>query len=110
MKLTKTDYLIYRDCGKNAWLKVHKPDIYYAKPLSAFDQGIIETGNEVDELARDLFPGGVLLTSRDATEETMELVNSHINVIYQPVFETEKYKIVCDIISWDDVAQVYDLY
>ncbi|MFA6386485.1 MAG: DUF2779 domain-containing protein [Candidatus Paceibacterota bacterium] len=110
MKLTKTDYLIYRDCGKNAWLKVHKPDIYYAKPLSAFDQGIIETGNEVDELARDLFPGGVLLTSRDATEETMELVNSHINVIYQPVFETENYKIVCDIIVWDDVFQVYDLY
>lgn len=110
MKLTKTDYLIFRDCGKNAWLKVHKPDIYYAKPLSAFDQGIIETGNEVDELARDLFPGGVLLTSRDAAEETMELVNSHINVIYQPVFETEKYKIVCDIIVWDDVTQVYDLY
>lgn len=110
MKLTKTDYLIYRDCGKNAWLKVHKPDIYYEKPLSAFDEGIIETGNEVDELARDLFPGGVLLTSRDAIDETMELVNSHINVIYQPVFETEKYKIVCDIIVWDDVNQVYDLY
>ncbi len=110
MKLTKTDYLIYRDCGKNAWLKIHKPDIYYAKPLSAFDQGIIETGNEVDELARNLFPGGVLLMSRDAYEETMELVNSHINVIYQPVFETEKYKIVCDIIVWDDLSQVYDLY
>ena len=43
MKLTKTDYLIYKDCGKNAWLKVHKPDIYYTKPLSAFDEGIIET-------------------------------------------------------------------
>ncbi|MFA6354922.1 MAG: DUF2779 domain-containing protein [Candidatus Paceibacterota bacterium] len=110
MKLTKTDFLIFKDCGKNAWLKVHKPDIYYAKPLSAFDEGIIETGNEVDELARDLFPGGELLTSRDATEETMELVNSHINVIYQPVFETEKYKVVCDIIVWDDVAKVYDLY
>ena len=110
MKLTKTDFLIFKDCGKNAWLKVHKPEIYYAKPLSAFDQGIIETGNEVDELARDLFPGGVLLTNRDAKEETMELVNSHINVIYQPVFETGKYKIVCDIIFWDDDAQVYDLY
>lgn len=29
-KLTKTDFLIYKDCAKNAWLKVHKPDIYLA--------------------------------------------------------------------------------
>ncbi len=66
MKLTKTDYLIWKDCAKNAWLKVHKPDIYFAEPLSAFDQGIIETGNEVDLLARELFPNGILVTGFDA--------------------------------------------
>jgi len=65
MKLTKTNYLIYKDCAKNAWLKIHKPDIYYSKPLSAFDEGIIETGNEVDILARELFPGGVLIDDRN---------------------------------------------
>lgn len=110
MKLTKTDYLIFRDCGKNAWLKVHKPEIYHAKPLSAFDEGIIETGNEVDALARDLFPGGVLLESRDASEETMELVNNETPIIYQPVFETDIYKVVCDILVWNPLFEVYDLY
>src|ERR1035437_3046998 len=110
MKLTKTDYLIYKDCGKNAWLKVHKPEIYYAKPLSAFDEGIIETGNEVDILARDLFPGGVLLTSRDASNETTELIKSKTGVIYQPVFETEIYKIICDILVWNLTTNAYDLY
>ncbi|MFA6274527.1 MAG: hypothetical protein WC662_05185, partial [Candidatus Paceibacterota bacterium] len=64
MKLTKTDYLIYKDCEKNAWLKIHKPDVYFAKQLSAFDKTIIETGNEVDILARSLFPNGILIEDR----------------------------------------------
>src|SRR3989344_4267215 len=56
--LSKTNYILFRDCPKNAWLKIHKPDIYYAHELSAFEQQIIETGNEVDLLARELFPTG----------------------------------------------------
>ncbi|MFA5778157.1 MAG: DUF2779 domain-containing protein [Candidatus Paceibacterota bacterium] len=110
MKLTKTDYLIYKDCAKNAWLKIHKPDIYFAKPLSAFDQGIIETGNEVDILARDLFPNGVLVSDRSAVEETKQLVKSQTPIIYQPVFETDLYKIICDILVWNSSSKAYDLY
>lgn len=110
MKLTKTDYLIHKDCAKNAWLKVHKPDIYFSKPLSVFDQGIIETGNEVDELARDLFPGGILLTDRNVSKETKKLVEAKTPVIYQPVFETNLYKMICDILVWNQVANCYDLY
>ncbi|HLP86923.1 MAG TPA: DUF2779 domain-containing protein [Candidatus Paceibacterota bacterium] len=110
MKLTKTDYLIYKDCAKNAWVKVYKPEIYFAKPLSPFDEGIIETGNEVDLLARDLFPDGVIPANRDASEETMEFIKAQTPVIYQPVFETEFYKAICDILVWDPLAKVYDLY
>lgn len=108
MKLTKTNYLIFKDCAKNAWVKVHRPEVYFEKPLSEFDQGIIETGNQVDILARDLFPGGFLIEDRDASEETMKLVESRESVIYQPVFETNKYKMICDILVWNGKA--YDLY
>lgn len=110
MKLTKTDYLTYKDCAKNAWLKIHKSEVYFAKPLSAFDQGIIETGNEVDILARELFPNGVLITDRNASKETMELVKAETPVIYQPVFETDLCKIVCDILVWNGDTELYDLY
>src|SRR5574343_585805 len=110
MKLTKTDYLIYKDCAKNAWLKVHKPDIYFAKPLSTFDQGIIETGNEVDALARNLFPNGILVSDRDDSKGTMELIKKNIPVIYQPVFENDLYKVISDILVWNNVSKVYDLY
>ena len=110
MKLTKTDYLIYKDCTKNAWVKIYKPEVYFAKPLSPFDEGIIETGNEVDVLARDLFPDGVIPVNRDASEETMEFVKAQTPIIYQPVFETELYKIICDILVWNPLFKVYDLY
>jgi hypothetical protein len=110
MLLTKTDFLIARDCSKNAWLKVHKPDIYREKPLTDFDLNIIETGNEIDALARELFPGGVLVEQRDDTELTRKLMVEHTPVIYQPVFATSEYKAVADIIVWNDGTQTYDLY
>ncbi len=110
MKLTKTDYLIYKDCAKNAWLKVHKPDIYFAKPLSTFDQGIIETGNEVDTLARELFPNGILISDRDDSKGTMELVKNNTSIIYQPVFEADLYKVISDILVWNKTSKAYDLY
>mgnify|MGYP003393688408 CR=1 FL=1 len=58
LMLTKTNYIIWRDCHKNAWLKIHKPEVYFAHELSEFEKQIIETGNEVDLLARNLFPTG----------------------------------------------------
>ena len=42
MTLSKTNYLIYRDCAHNAWVKAHLPELYRAKPLSVFDQAIID--------------------------------------------------------------------
>lgn len=37
---------------------MHKPEIYFASELTDFEKQIIETGNEVDELAREIFPNG----------------------------------------------------
>lgn len=63
--LSKTDYILYRECSKNVWFKIHKPDIYSESELSDFEKTIIETGNEVELEARKLFPGGVLIEGRD---------------------------------------------
>ena len=65
MKLTKTNYLTYRDCAHNAWVQMHRPDIYNAQPLSEFDEALMETGRDVDELGRGLFPDGVLIERGD---------------------------------------------
>ena len=82
--LSKTNYIIWRDCHKNAWLKIHKPDIYFAHELSAFEQQIIETGNEVDLLARDLFPTGE----------------------YQKKFEVDGFLAITDILYGNNLYEV----
>ncbi len=110
MILTKTDFLISKGCNKNAWLKVHKPDVYRKKELSAFELNIIDTGNEIDELARQLFPGGVLVEDRHDATLTQELIANRTPVIYQPVFITDKYSAIADIIVWNNNTEAYDLY
>lgn len=109
MKLSKTDYLIWRECPHNAWLKVHRKDIYNATPLSAFDQGLLDTGNEVDILARDRFPGGVTIERGDAFR-TARLVAQRAPVLYQPVFETKQLTTACDILVWNAKTGHYDMY
>ena len=110
MKLSKTNFITYLDCRKNAWLKIHRPDIYYEYPLSSFEQNIIETGNEIDVLARDLFPGGVLIEDPEDNELTQQLIDQQTKVIYQPVFTTDKFLTACDILVWNDDNSLYDLY
>ena len=78
-------------------------------PLSVFEQAIIETGNDVDVRARALFPGGVLIRRGDAAG-TAGLVEARTAVLYQPVFETDRYTTACDILVWNDASGAYDLY
>jgi hypothetical protein len=109
MKVTKTNYLRYRDCAHNAWVAVHQPDVYHAHPLSEFDQALMETGRDVDELARDLFPGGFLMPRSDIAM-TAAHVAQRGRILYQPVFETDRFATVSDILQWNAAVGMYDLY
>lgn len=108
--ISKTNFLICLECAKNAWLKIHRPDIYKKESLSSFELNIIDTGNQIDELARKLFPNGVLVESRDDTEYTQKLMAEKTPVIYQPVFATEKYITASDIFVFNQETGVYDIY
>ena len=37
-KLTKTDFILYKECTKNVWLKWHMPDEYKKFELSDFEK------------------------------------------------------------------------
>lgn len=108
--LTKTDFLVSKGCNKNAWLKIHKPDVYHTKELSAFELNIIDTGNEIDQFARQLFPDGVLVENRNDADYTTELIAQKTPVIYQPVFKTDTYSAIADILVFNTVSGMYDLY
>jgi hypothetical protein len=66
--ISKTDYVLWRECAKNAWLKLHRPEVYYDAELTEFDQAVIDAGIEVEGVARGLFLGGVLVTGSKAPQ------------------------------------------
>ena len=111
-QLTKTDFISYKECPNNVWIKWHMPEEYAKFPVSEFEQSLGEMGNEVEELARDMFPNGYLIEKRSegAQELTMKLMSEHTPIIYQAVFSTDKYLAATDVIHWNEKASAYDLY
>lgn len=112
MIVSKTDYILFRECHKNAWLKIHKPDIFYASKLSDFELSIIETGNEVEIEARKLFPSGFLIEGRDEESQklTAELIAKKQPVIFQGAFLKNNFFAAVDILQYDEAKQEYYLY
>lgn len=112
MKLSKTDFILYRECPKNIWVKWHLPDAYGKFELSEFEQALADIGNQVEAVARTMFPEGVLVQGRghEAQEYTKKLMMEHTPVIFQAVFSTDHYLAATDVIQWNTEAQAYDLY
>ena len=109
MVLSKTDYLLYRECKKNAWLKINKPDVYYNHELTAFEKMIIQTGNEVELVARGLFPTGILIEGRDsvAQKTTLGHIQNKQPVLFQAVFEKDGFLAAVDILELNTETGAY---
>jgi hypothetical protein len=77
--VSKTDYIFWRDCAKNAWQRIHKPDVYFSTELTEYEQSVMEMGIEVERVARGLFPDGAVVTGSqtDALQETRALIASN---------------------------------
>lgn len=112
MLLSKTDYILYRECPKNVWYKIHKPDIYSQSELTEFEKSIIETGNEVELEARKLFPAGVLIEGRDAKarEATRDYLAKKQEALFQPIFVKDGYLAAVDILKYDPKTGGYSIY
>lgn len=109
--VSKTDFLLYRECPKNAWLKKHRPEIFYAEPMSDFDKAIIDNGIDVENQARKLFPTGKLIENRDeyGIEQTQLLIKSHEPTIFQAVFSTQGFMAAIDVMKYDEKNSCYDV-
>jgi hypothetical protein len=107
--VSKTDFILYMECAKNAWLRIHKPDVFYENELSEFAQALMETGNEVEIEARKLFPTGVLIDDRGEAgqDETKKLIENKTSVMFQPVFELDGFLAACDVLEYDEKTKGY---
>ena len=61
--ITKTDYMDFLKCEKNVWLRKNKPYLFEGIQQGAYEGFIQQEGNEVDVIARDLFPDGLFIPS-----------------------------------------------
>jgi len=110
--ISKTDYILWRDCAKNAWLRIHKPDVYYSTELTEYEQSVMEMGIDVERVARGLFPDGAIVTGSqtDALQETRTLIASNTPTLFQPVFEREECFAVVDVLRCEPGTNDWSIY
>jgi hypothetical protein len=110
--ISKTDYILWRDCAKNAWLRIHNPDVYYATELTEYEQSVMEMGIEVERVARGLFPDGAIVagSQTDALQETRSLIAANTPTLFQPVFEREECLAVVDVLRCEPGTNEWSIY
>ena len=109
--VSKTDYMRWQECPKNAWLAIHKPDFYYSFEPSEFELALRETGEKVEGIARGLSPDGVLVEGRDeaAQKLTRKLIDAKTPVIFQPVFSKDGFLAVADVLKFNTETGGYTI-
>lgn len=113
--ISKTDYILWRACPNNAWLRIHKPELYHSSELTEYERSVIDVGIEVEEAARHLFPDGLLVPcSNDEPQlSTTTFLTSHpAGVLFQAVFQSDGLRAAVDVLQYDKKAgecQIYEI-
>jgi hypothetical protein len=87
--LTKSKYLLGLQCLRQVWIHFHEPD--KIPEIDAATQKIFDEGNEVGELVKELFPGGIDLPTKDFIGN-IQLTQGSLNEgkpLFEPGFLTE---------------------
>lgn len=101
MNLSKSRFIKGMQCQKLLWLLAHKKDAI--SPPSKEQEQIFSIGNEVGELACELFPNGARISFDDGishnAKRTKELLDSGVSVIYEATFIYEGIVVMVDILQ-----------
>lgn len=102
MKISKSKFIAGCQCPKRLYWQVHQPD--FAEQPDASSAAIMEQGQEVGLLARELFRGGVEVSSDDGLDQairtTRELVtNREVPAIYEATFENAGVLVRVDVLQ-----------
>src|SRR6056297_2471868 len=109
-RLSKTRFLAGRQCELRLWNDVYRRGL--ATPWGETQQAIFDRGTRVGELARERYPGGVLVgyepwEREAAVEETHRLMNdASVPAIYEAALEYKGLYVRVDVMvrngsAWD---------
>ena len=101
MRISKSKFVAGCQCPKRLYFQVHQPELA-AKPGAA-SEAVMEQGREVGLLARQLFPGGVEISSEGGLDQairtTRELIaNPKVPAIFEGVFEHDGVLVRVDVL------------
>ena len=111
MHLSKSQYIKGLQCHKALWLSKHRPELI--PQVDAQKQHMFDTGHEVGELAKHLFPGGTEIAFdrgnfQGMIAKTAEAIENGADVIYEASFRAHDVFIMADILVRNGSA--WDLY
>jgi len=100
MKLSKSRFIRGKTCTKAMWLDTHEPDLV---EYSDADRKTLDQGEEVGQIARQLFPEGELIyqypqSLGDAIKSTQEKIAAGLTVLFEAVFEFQNVLVISDIL------------
>lgn len=109
MLISKSQYIRGLQCYKSLWLYKNKPELRDSPDQA--QESLFDTGNDVGELAKQLFPNGQEIKF-DANNfdgmiaKTKELIKSGCEVIYEATFNENGIFAMADILvkngsAWD---------
>ncbi len=111
--ISKSQFLNYLTCPKDAWFRMHKPDLEEFEVSSSL-QNRFDQGYEAEDYAKELtvFKDMIEVTARGAEgkNEVDALIAKKTPVIFQPTFIADGFIIRCDFIKWDADSGKWDLY
>ena len=102
--LSKSRFMAGSQCHKYLWLKVHEKGAPELKVTEAL-RDLFEQGNQVGALARQRFPGGVMVEGdhHDPTREarTRELIAQGVPAIFEATFVAGRTYVAIDVLERD---------
>lgn len=110
--LSKTKIMRGYRCAKSIYLTIHRPELEPA--ISAAQQAIFDQGNQVGEVAREYYPGGVLVDNKPwdfggSLKRTRELLKEGTKFIYEAAFEYKGCYARADILKFSAETKRWSL-
>lgn len=107
MRLSKSTFVAWQRCPHTAWYRVNDRALFetFVDPATRV---LLAVGNEIDELARQSFPGGLLL-GRGQARETTAAIRRRERVIFQGEFVTDDFVVLADVLVWNSNTSAYDI-
>ena len=102
-RLSKSRYCSGIQCTKLLWWLVHEPDAPELKPDASL-QAVFDRGHRVGELARERFPGGVLVDAeywnvKEKVEQTKRAIAEGAPAIFEASFVADDVFVAVDVLE-----------